>query len=437
MSLDGAEDPPSAPSTLPSQGPPEDVHAPRRVLPATFRSLRHRNYRLYFFAQLISWTGTWIQTTALAWVAFDLTGQSMGPALVTVTQGVPTFLLGVWGGALADRWPKRSLLLVTQTGLLLSAVALAVLVALGTRSLWPLLLVTTASGVVSAIDLPARLAFVMEMVGRDDLINAVALNSVQFNVARAVGPALGGWLLAGLGPELCFLVNALSFVAVVWALSRMTESPHAARAPGGGRPGAFFDGFAFLARQPGLALLVMLAGILALTGWPFLSLLPALADHTLGVGVRGYSRMLSATGFGALAAAVAVATFGSLPRGRAFLGAGAGLFSAGLIGLSLARDLLVAVPSCALIGFGLIIFFATCQSVVQLSAGDHNRGRVMGIWAMVMSGAIPAGNLLAFPAADHWGEPLVLLWGGVASAAAGIVILVVFPLSNRLRRHSA
>jgi MFS family permease len=374
-----------------------------------------------------------MQTTALAWVAFDLTRQSMGPALVTVAQVLPTFLLGAWGGSLADRWPKRSLLLWTQSALLVLALLLALFVWAGLDSVWMLLLLTAMSGVVGAIDLPARLAFVMEMVGREDLINAVALNSVLFNVARAVGPALAGWLLVGLGPESCFLINGLSYAAVVWALWRMEVTPRPVPRSSGPRRPAFLYGFGYLAGQPALALLVILAGLLCLSGWPFQSLLPALAEHTLNAGAVGYSWMLSGTGFGALSAALTVARYGSLRRGRLFLATGVGLLSGGLIGLSSAPGLPLAVVCCALTGFGLILFFATSQSLVQLGAGDHNRGRVMGIWAMVVGGALPLGNLLAFPAADRWGPPEVLRFEGLVSGAAGLIVLFVLQTWSRLR----
>jgi MFS family permease len=371
------------------------------------------------------------------WVAYDLTGESWGPAVVSAVGVVPTFLLGAWGGSLADRWPKRSLLIVTQTALLALALLLAGLVVGGPAVFWPLVLLTAATGLVQAADLPARLAFVMDMVGREDLMNAVALNALLFNVARAAGPAVAGWLLVWMGPALCFLVNALSFAAVVWALVLMQGVPRLAAAKHGTRPRPFLDSFSQLAARPGLALLLLLAGILALCGWPFMILLPAFAKQTLAEDASGYSLMLSGTGVGAFAAALTAATFGSLARRQLFIGIGVAVVSAGLVGLSLTGSLVAAVGCCALTGFGLVLFFSTCQGVIQLSAPDHNRGSIMGTWAMLLSGAIPLGNLLVSNAADLWGAPRVLRIQGLACGLAAVGILLLYEVWNRSRGEPA
>jgi MFS family permease len=402
----------------------------------TFRALRHRNYRLYFFGQLISLTGSWVQTAALMWLAYALTGQSQWPALVLAAQVLPTSLLGAWGGILADRWPKRSLIFTTQAALLVLAVLLGVQVLYGRVTPWHLLAVSAASGVVNAIDLPARLAFVIEMVGRDDLLNAVALNSLLFNVARVVGPFLGTLVLAATGPGPCFLLNGLSFVAVLAALACMDLPPKTSVRGPPSREGSLLGGFHYLGRHPGLVLLLVLTGAMSLFGWPLLTLLPALADQHLHVNKEGYGGLLSAVGAGAFPAALLVASFGSLARRYLFLGTGVVLAALSLGCLALARDPGLAFACCTCFGCGLILFFATSQSVMQLSATDHNRGRVMGVWSMVTSGALPVGSLLAGLAADRWGVPLVvaLLGLGIAAAAAAVLLL---GLALRLRGRSA
>jgi MFS family permease len=410
---------PAVPSSEPT--PP----APRWRL-STFRALQHRNYRLYFVGQLVSLTGTWVQAAALTWVAYDLTGQNRWPALVAAAQGVPTLLLGVWGGSLADRWPRRTLIFATQALLLLLALLLAALVALGLATPWHLLAISAAAGVVNAVDTPARLAFVIDMVGREDLANAVALNSLLFNLARAVGPAVGAELLC-LGAALCFLVNGLSFVAVLAALAWMDLAPPPpgpeTRRPAGG----VGEGFAHLARHPALLLLVILAGALAFFGWPVLSLLPDLSVKRLDAGNRGYAWMLSAVGFGALVGALVVASFGSGRRRTRLLGGGAALTALALFGLAAVTAVPLAVGCCAALGCGLILFFASGQAALQLGSDDHNRGRILGIWLMVLSGAQPAGNVLAGQLADAWGVARVLAFQGtgVAVAAAGAVVVVL------------
>jgi MFS family permease len=201
--------------------------------------------------------------------------------------------------------------------------------------------------------------------------------------------------------------------------------------------GSLWDGFRYLADRPALGSLILLAGIMGFCGWPSQSLLPALAQRTLAENADGYSWMVSGTGFGALAGALTVAAFGSMARQRQFLRAGVGLISAALIGLSAVPNLPLAILSCAGIGFGLILFLATSQSIVQLSAGEHNRGRIMGIWAMVLSGAVPFGNLLFGPLADRWGEPVVLRIEGTAAISAALVIFLLLRSGRRQLANSA
>jgi MFS family permease len=405
-----------SPLVLPPSPPP------RNPLAATFRSLKHWNYRLYFCGQLVSLTGSWMQTTALTWLAFEITNQSKLPAAILASEQLPTVLLGAWAGYLADRWSRRALLLVTQSGLLILALVLAGLVSAGAASAWSLLLLTALSGVVQAVDLPVRLAFVTDMVEREDVMNAVALNSLLFNVARAIGPGLAGIVLIQAGPVPCFIANGLSYLALVVALLFMNDPPASPHAKVSGETGEIRAGFAYLLARPGLILLIALSGLLCLCAWPFLSLLPGLAQHILAEQADGYGQMLSATGFGALAAALTVATFGTFARRQLFIDMGVWLIGTALLGLSWVNSLPLAITWCALLGFGLILFFPTSQAVVQLGAADHNRGRIMAIWAMVQRGALPLGYLISGPAADHWGEQWVLRGQGLicTAAAAGL-----------------
>ncbi len=401
---------------------PSPAIAPRRWRIGTFRALRHRNYRLYFTGQLISLTGSWVQATALAWLAYEMTGTSKWTGFVMAAQLLPALVLGAWGGSLADRFAKRSIIFVAQSILLVLAVVLAGLVVAGRATVWDLLAVALANGIVGAVDLPARLAFVIDMVGRDDLVNAVALNSLMFNAARAVGPMIGGVALRLFGPAHCFMLNAFSFVAVLIALALMDidgrpQGKHARRS-------SLRAGFHYLAAHRGLLLLFLLGGAMALFGWPAMTLLPALADKRLGAGKEVYASLLSAVGGGALVAALLVATFGTVGRRKLFLSAGVGLSAVALAVLSRVDDFGAALACCALLGTGLILFFPTGQAIMQLGADDHNRGQIMGIWSM-LTGAVPVGNLLAGPAADHWGVPAVLAAGatGIAAAAVGVVAL--------------
>jgi len=433
-------------ASLPSEDSPLFSDLPWWALP--FRALRHRNYRLYFMGQLISVIGSWVQTTALMWLAWQITRQSQWPALIATAQILPTFLLGAWGGALADRVSKRALIFGTQAAFLLLALVLGglVLVEHGEHvSRWHLLAIALAAGIVNALDLPARLSFVMDMVGREDLVNAVALNSLLFNAARVVGPAIGGLLLAHLGAAHCFLINGLSFVAVLVALALMDVSGTSPTPP---RPGlrALLDGWDHVVQRPTLACLLAMTGLISLFGWPFLALLPALADYTVGghgqevapagTDGAGYSQLLVGTGCGALVAAFTLAVLSSARWRRPFL-VGAVLAAAGgLGGLALVSDLMPATAGCAVAGFGLVLFNATSQSMVQLSTTDHNRGRVMGIWSIIICGALPLGNLIAGRAADTWGVSPVLAGEGVACVVSAVAVLVVLGVWTRVPRIS-
>jgi predicted MFS family arabinose efflux permease len=386
----------------------------------TFRSLRHRNYRLYFIGQMISLTGSWMQMTALMWLAYDLTRESKWPAFLMVAIVGPTLFLGPWAGSLADRCRKHSLIIRTQIGFLTSASILTLLVFAGQVNIWLLLALMICHGIVQAIDLPTRLAFVPDLVERADLINTVALNSVQFNVARAVGPALAGLLLSAAGPAVCFLINALSYIAVLGALLLMRDFRESHEA----RPAVPESGLTVLRRHPRLLMLILLAGWVSAAGWSLLALLPAFAEKVLGMKEGGYSTMLSTVGVGALLAALTAATFGSEGRQRWLLFMGLASVSIGLFGLSQARTLVLASSCCGLFGFGMILFFATGQGAVQLGAANEHRGKIMGFWAMMLSGGAPIGNLIFGPAADVWGVTSVIVAQGVMMAGATLAYLI-------------
>jgi predicted MFS family arabinose efflux permease len=386
----------------------------------TFRSLRHRNYRLYFGGQLVSLIGSWTQFTTLTWLAHEQTHEAKWPAFLAAVQIGPTFLLGPWGGALADKVPRRGLIIRTQAAFLTCALILLALYSAGQLTVGAMLAVMFAHGVVQAIDLPARLAFVPSMVDREDLSNAVALNSVLFNVARAVGPAIAAALLASAGAAWCFIVNALSYLGIILALAFIRVPAYSDGAP----PQSPEGGFRVLARQPGLLTLVLLAGLVAIGGWPLLPLLPTIAELRLGVAEGGYGTLLSAVGVGALGAALAAATIGNDVRRKLLLVTGLVSVAVALSVMSFSRSLPVAAGCCVLFGFGMILFFATGQTVVQLGTADADRGKVMGVWAMMLSAGVPLGNLAFGPAADLFTvPPVVAVQAGTIALAAGLLVM--------------
>lgn len=425
--------------------PPPAVAFPRGVWAVlrdrTFRSLRHRNYRLYFIGQIVSFTGSWVQNAALMWLVFDRTNDPMWPPLLLVAQVGPTLLLGAWGGALADRRPKRELVLVTQTAFLFNTVLLTLLVASDLADPWLLFGVQVVSGVIQAVDLPTRLAFVPDLVPKPDLINAVGLNSLLFNAARAIGPAVAGllflaadallaagWLPGSrpvtLGAVWCFSLNAFSFVAVLAALRRI-DMPGAAPGSSAPEPGSVLDGLRYVRTRPRLAGLLVLTGLLCVFGWPAISLFPAYTRLALGHAEKEYSALVSALGAGALVAALTTATFGTVARRRWFLIAGSLLIVAGLGGLAAAPSLPTAAAAAGGLGLGMILFLSTGQTAMQLGVDDKTRGRVMALWAMTLSASAPVGHLLAGGAATAWPVRDVLFWMafGAFVVAAGVAVL--------------
>lgn len=399
----------------------------------TFRSLRHRNYRRYFAGQIVSFVGTWMQSAALMWLMYDRTGDPRWPSWLLVAQVGPTLLLGAWGGALADRYPKRKLVFLTQTAFLANAVALTVLVGAGVATPCLVLGLIAFNGMIQAVDFPTRLAFVPDLVPKEDLINAVGLNSLVFNSARAVGPALAGvffvvaaelvpYLPAGanavtVGATACFALNALSFLAVLRALRRIPE-PRPNEKPGASP----LAGVRYLREHPALGAVVVFTFMLSAFGWPVITVLPAYTKLQLGLKEESYSLLLSSLGAGALGAALATATFGSVPRRGAFLAVGVASCALGMAGLGFAQVVWLACGCCAAVGFGMILFLSTAQSTLQLAVPDEVRGRVMAVWAMTLSASAPLGHLLAGHMITEVGVGPVLF--GMAAGIGAVLLLL-------------
>jgi MFS family permease len=400
----------------------------------TFRSLRHRGYRRYFYGQIVSFVGTWMQSAALMWLLYDRTGDPRWPSWILVAQIGPTLVLGAWGGSLADRFPKRRLITTTQAAFLLNAIVLTAVVGGGFATPFLVLVLIGCNGVIQAVDFPARLAFVPDLVPKEDLINAVGLNSLVFNSARALGPALAGrlFLVAGVllphlpagvnavtvGATACFALNALSFVAVLFALRGIPEgTAHEKR-----DRGSVWDGVRYLRDHPALGAVVLLTFALCVFGWPVVTVLPAYTRLQLELNVEAYTDLLSWLGAGALAAALATATFGSVSRRALFMLAGVASCAAGMAGLGFAQEAWLANLCCAAIGCGMILFLATGQSALQLAVPDDKRGRVMAVWAMTLSASAPLGHLIAGQMVTEVGVRPVLF--GMAGGIACVFVLL-------------
>lgn len=374
--------------------------------PAIFRALRHRDYRLYFWGQAVSLVGTWLQQAALVWLAYDLTGLSTWTGLVSMATILPTAFLAPFSGWLADLFAKKRIVQLAQTGMLIQAASLAILVWAGQATPERLVLWSLFAGLLQAIDLPTRLSFIKELTGPEDLANAVALNSMQFNLARALGPALAAGLLALVGPACCFALNALSYaavLAVLWAMRARGETMEGTVARGG-----IWEGARFALNHPPVGRLLVLVSLVALAGWPVLSLLPQVAVQRLGWHEAGYGTLLSAVGVGAVLSSLLVARRGFSASPLVYLRTGIVIAALGELVLAHAPAGWCGMAGAFLLGMGLILFIPTAQGVVQMAAVDGVRGRVMALWTMGMSLATPIGNAVTGPLADRYGVSMVL-----------------------------
>jgi MFS family permease len=385
------------------------------------RALRHRNYRLFFAGQLVSLTGTWMQSVAQGWLVLRLTDSPALLGLAAAASSAPVLLFSLQAGAIVDRVSKRQLLIVTQIVAMLLAAILALLTMSGLVQVWHVFALAVLLGIVNAFDAPARQSFTVEMVGREDLLNAIALNSSIFNAARTVGPAVAGLVVAWVGEGLAFAFNASSFVLVIISLLMMRLPPFV-RPEGGRRGGDLREGLAYIAGEPRVSALLTQAAAISLFCFVHIPLLPVFARDVLGVGADGLGALAAASGLGALLAALLLAQLGDrLPRGRLLIAAA--LVYPGLMILFTAMPTLpLAMLVLGLAGWAGVTTMALTNTLIQSIVPDRLRGRVMSVFTLLLMGASPMGGMLAGVVAQLVGSvPLVV----AASAAIGWVIIAV------------
>src|SRR4051812_6045411 len=411
---------------------PEEMTGRQRRTPVgkvslrdTFRALRHRNYRLFLYGQLVSLIGTWMQQTALSWLVYQITGSKFLLGVVAAVGSAPMMLFSLWGGAIADRYPKRQIITCTQVAQMFPAFFLAIMAYLGFVSTWLIVLVAMISGIAMAFDMPARQAFTVEMTSREDLLNAISLNSSLFNGARVVGPALAGVVIGSLGTPVCFLINGVSFFAVIIGLRMMRLPDRAPLAEEEAARASAWSGVVYVWHHRRVRTILGLLGVVGIFGWSYAVLLPAFARDVFGRGADGYGVLMSASGIGALIGALTVATAGHVFPSRPMALTGVWVFSGALLGFSLTRNFYVALAFMTLGGFGMLLFFSTANTVMQTIVPDEMRGRVLGVWGLVFGAMIPLGSLEAGSLANWLGAPFALAFGAVICAIAGLVTLLV------------
>jgi MFS family permease len=401
-----------------SQNPTENF---RTKLATTFRALRHRNYRLFFFGQIISLSGTWMQMVAQSWLVYRLTGSVALLGLIGFASQFPIFLLTAFGGAVADRYSRRRILIFTQAFAMATASVLAFLTLFGLVEVWHLFALATVSGIVNAFDIPARQSFVMDMVGRDDLLNAVALNSSVFNGARIIGPAIAGVLVAAVGEGWCFFGNAVSYIAVLTGLFAMSIAPKILPQKKGSALEKIKEGFVFVARTKPIRSLMLLLGLVSLMGMPYAVLMPIFADEILHGGVRGLGILMGASGSGALAAALTLAAKKNLKGLGRWVAVSSGVFGVFLILFSLSKTFWLSALLLVPIGFSMMLQMASSNTLVQAMVPDELRGRVMAVYSMMFMGMAPIGALLAGSVANYLGAPNTVALGGAMCIVGSIL----------------
>lgn len=387
-------------------------------------AFRHRNYRLFFTGQAISLVGTWMQQVAQAWLVLQLTHDPIWLGIVAAAQFIPVMVLGLFAGVAADALPKRRVLIGTQVAMMLLAAILAVLVISGVVQVWMILLLAFLLGIANAVDMPVRQSFAIELVGRGDIGNAVALNSAMFNGARVVGPAAAGLAIGAFGVGPAFAINALSFLAVIVGLRMMDDRelqvptriarPESARAV----VRNLREGLEYVRRTQVVLLAVVVVGTVATVGMNFGVLIPAFAQNELGSGAAGYGFLMAASGAGSLLAAMRL-VFGGRPR-PVRLATGALILGAASLALATTRVFPVALGLMVLVGFGSILMAATANTTIQLAVPDHLRGRVMSVYTIVFSASVPIGGLAMGAVASAFGVPVAISLGGALTLLVGL-----------------
>jgi MFS family permease len=402
-------------------------------LSQTLRALKHKNYQLFFGGQLISLSGTWMQSVAQSWLVYKLTGSAVMLGFVGFSGQIPVFLLAPIGGAFADRHQRHRILIVTQTIAMLLAFVLAALTLANRVQVWHVFALASLLGITNALDIPTRQAFVVDMVGKDDIVNAIALNSSMVNGARIVGPAVAGALLATIGEGWCFFANGVSYIAVIVGLLLMKIKMQARAPLSGSTLASIVEGFSYVGRTGPVRALLLLVGLVSFIGMPYAVLMPIFADQILRHGAGGLGLLMAASGVGALAGALRLAArqgVRGLGRWVPFSAAG---FGASLILFSLSRSFWLSAALLLPVGFCMIVQMASSNTLIQAMVPDNLRGRVMAVYSMMFMGMAPFGALLAGVLAHRLGAPLtVAIGGGVCIAGA-----VVFWLCLPTLRHQA
>jgi MFS family permease len=386
-----------------------------------FSAFHYRDFRLFWFGQIVSLSGTWMQSVAQGWLVYSLTKSPFYLGLVAAAGSLPILLFTLAGGIVADRFRKRNLLLLTQAFSIIPAVVLGVLTEFHMVLVWQVALLAAVLGTVNAFDIPARQSFMVELVGKNSLTNAIALNSAAFHGARMIGPVVAGVTISYVGLPACFYLNAISFLAVIFALAKIKSAGEKNE----GSQGIMKDlaeGLHFMKNKPEIYRTIIMITVFSLIAFPFITLLPVFAGEVLKKGSQGFGFLVGATGAGALSAALTLAFKGDIENKNRFMAFSALCVSFSLLVFSLSENFALSLLVLVFIGWGLVSFLATANSFIQLSTPDNLRGRAMSVYTFVFLGTAPIGNSLMGTVAKFIGTTKAV----TISALICIVISVVY-----------
>jgi MFS family permease len=390
------------------------------------RALRHRNFQLFFSGQLISLIGTWMQNVAQAWLVYRLTGSSLLLGSVGFASQIPVFLLAPLGGTVADRYSRHRIVIGTQVASMTLAFILSALTLAHKVQVWHIFVLAALLGLVNAFDIPARQAFIVEMVGREDLVNAIALNSSMFNGARIIGPAVAGVVVATVGEGWCFFANGASYIAVIVGLLLMHV--HFQRRPQTVSPLEHMkEGFRFVRRTAPIRALLLLLGLVSLVGMPYAVLMPIFADKILHGGARALGILMGATGVGALIGALLLATRSGVAGLGRWIVVSSASFGVCLILFSWSRVFWLSAVFLVPVGMSMMVQMASSNTLIQSMVPDRLRGRVMAVYSMMFMGMAPFGALLAGALAQPLGAPLTITLGAIACLGGSAIFALRLP----------
>ncbi len=400
---------------------------PPSRFPRMLAALHHRNFRLFWFGQMISLVGTWMQTVAQGWLVLQITNSAFKLGLVSTIGTLPVLVIAPLGGVLADSLNKRKVIISTQITAMTLALILSTLVFTGRVEYWHIIVLAAILGTVMAIDAPTRQSFIVEMVGKKDLLNAIALNSSIFNLARILGPAFAGLIISAIGIVLCFFLNGISYLAVIAGLLRMKGDFSPANKQRSYVLQDIKHGFKHARQDKRIMCLITLVALSSIFIMPYAMLMPIFARDILNVGARGLGILLSGAGIGALIGALSLAAFSSYRKKGRFILTGSIVFTIAALLFSLSNCYALSVLLMVFIGWGMVMQNASVNSVLQSITPDHLRGRIMSIFVLFFMGMMPFGSFQAGFVANHLGARMALRIG------AGIVAIVVYFIFSRNR----